>query len=329
MEFIALVIGVAVLGALIAWIVDIAGRARRYTELKPRLDRLEEQERRFGQAQAEWARKAQEEREAISTLAAEKSIGFPWLAQAYADYYHLRDLERARHLESKSHPAKKAADALREIAAERRHAEKLWRVLKYQLQYYEVLFPWLVDFRGEDIDDLIRQLSARAVAAEGADAQDPARHWLTEAEYSTLSRPERYQLALDRYWKKKKSRWELGRDYERYIGYQYESKGYQVRYQGIVEGLADLGRDLIAVRDETVQVVQCKCWSLHKMIHEKHIFQLYGTLVAYRIDHPHKRASGVFVTSTRLSPRAKQFAEALGISYREQVLLEPTIFALS
>src|SRR2546430_6869273 len=63
--------------------------------------------------------------------------GFPWLAHVYADYFRLNDLAMASHLEQKSHPARKAAEHAREVAEKIRIAEKLWRVLKYQLEYYE------------------------------------------------------------------------------------------------------------------------------------------------------------------------------------------------
>jgi hypothetical protein len=99
-----------------------------------------------------------EEIKNIKQLAKEKSKGFPWLAKAYGDYFYLQDQKKASFLETKSHPAPRAAEQVREIAAQRRTAEKLYRILKYQLEYYERLFPWLVDFKAEDIDDLISQI---------------------------------------------------------------------------------------------------------------------------------------------------------------------------
>ena len=264
-----------------------------------------------------------EAREAITRLAEEKSQGFPWLAKAYADYFHFRDTWVAGHLEAKSHPAQKAAEQVREIASRRRVAEKLYRVLKYKLEYYETLFPWLIDFGEEGIDDLIRQIMEKKEA--GSDIKEPddrVKKYLTEAEYTKLSTVERNQRALDRYWQKKKSKWEIGRDYERYVGYIYESKGYGVYYQGIVEGLADLGRDLICAKDDSAEIVQCKYWSKNKEIHEKHIFQLYGTVIAYKIDHTDKQVSACFATSTTLSDRAKQFASELSIQTLENYPLE-------
>jgi DUF2075 family protein len=322
MEWILIGIGVFVVIRVIVWVTDSVRKARLYDQRKPRLDKLDRLEADFKQEQANWTKKVQEDKQAIETLAKEKSLGFPWLAQAYADYFHLQDIETASYLEHKSHPATKAAETLRQIAAERRDAEKLVRVLKYQLEYYETLFPWLSEFKGEDLDDLVRQLSEDKGDASADGNEDPAKHWLTEAEYNSLTAAEKYQLALDRYWQNKKTKWELGRDYERYIGYLYESKGWQVRYQGIVEGFADLGRDLIATSDNTAWIIQCKYWSHHKTIHEKHIFQLYGTVCAYEIDYPGKKVSGGFVTSTALSDRARLFATKLGIIIWEKVALE-------
>lgn len=272
-----------------------------------------------------------EDREAIKNLAEEKSQGFPWLSQAYADYFYLQDLKLADYLETKPHPALETANEIRrEIASKRRIAERLYRVLKYKLEYYERLFPWLVDFGEEGIDDLIRQTIEKMQKGGGEieEPDDTAKKYLTAAEYGRLPAAEKYQLALDRYWKKKKTKWEIGRDYERYIGYTYESKDWAVYYHGIVEGFADLGRDLICIKKDYAEIVQCKCWAKEyetgkpKEIHEKHVFQLFGTITAFIIDNPDKKVSGKFVTSTFLSDRAWQFAKALGIKVLEDYPLE-------
>lgn len=324
MEFWLIIIGIIITISFFSWVFNNWSKARKYDELKPRLDNLDAAESDLKNRQVQWKKKVQLDIEAINTLAKEKSQGFPWLAQAYADYFHLQDLNRASYLEHKSHPAKKAAEHVREIAAERRIAEKLHKILRYQLEYYENLFPWLIDFKGEDIDDLIRQILEKRKKGQDyfEEPDDPAKKWLTAAEYDKLPRVEKYQLALDRYWQKKKSKWEIGRDYERYIGYLYESKGYHVYYQGIIEGLADLGRDLVISKDNHTEIIQCKYWSKEKQIHEKHVFQLYGTVIAYKIDHPKTQVSPCFVTSTKLSDRAKQFANELRIKILEDLPLE-------
>ncbi len=267
---------------------------------------------------------AKEAEQAIPQLAKEKSQGFPWLAKAYADYFYLQDLKVAESLEHKPRPARRAAWTVREIAAKRRTAEEAYQVLKGKLEYYEKLFPWLIEFEGEDLDDLIRQTIERKEAGKAVDEEpdDPARRYLAQAEYEKLPTDEKYQLALNRYWQKPKFKWEVGRDYERYVGYLYEKRGYQVHYQGIVEGFDDLGRDLICTRSGTTEIVQCKCWSKHKQIHEKHVFQLHGSVIAYGIDHPTVKVSARFFTSTLLSERARQFAQALRMEVTEDFALK-------
>lgn len=314
MEVLLGLLGLVALSAFVGWVIENAKAAKLYHTLKPKLDNLETREHALKNQQTEWARKVEADKQAIETLAHEKSAGFPWLAEAYADYFHLKDLKVAGHLVDKSHPAVKSAERIREIAHERRIAEKAWRILKYQLKYYEDLFPFLVDFKEEAIDDLIRQLTTGTPQQEEEDGEDPVRHWLTKAEYANLSSVERNQLALDRYWRRKKSSWELGRDFERYIGYLCEAKGGRVYYQGIIEGFADLGRDLVVeYPNGEIEIIQCKYWSAEKIIHEKHIFQLHGTLIAYKIDHPGSQVSANFVTSTVLSDRANKFAKALNM----------------
>lgn len=260
------------------------------------------------------------QRRAFERLLTQKFTGFPWLADAWADYRRLEAEHEALRLVSKRWPAPQAAEKVREAGRRAGEAERRAKAAEYVLAYYERLFPWLTDFRSDDIEELL------VVAPPGDDVEDagldPARKWLTEAEFRRLSTAKKYQLALDRYWTKPKTRWEIGRDYERFVGYEYEGQGFELRYQGIVEGFADLGRDLIATKGDRVEIVQCKYWSRDKTIHEKHVFQLFGTLTAYRLDYPEKTATGVFVTSTELSQRARQFADALEIRVVEDKPLE-------
>jgi hypothetical protein len=192
-------------------------------------------------------------RSRLEEIANQKSQGFPWLADAYAEYFHLTDLEIADYLEHKKHPARKSAEVVRAVATERRTAEKLYRILKYKLEYYENLFPFLVDYGEEEIDDLIKQ-TVDKMQKDALGIEDPVDEviiWTTHGEREAvskkkMSKQELFQKALDRYWQKQKSNWEIGRDYERYVGYLYEVQGYSVYYQGIIEGFEDLGRDLIA-----------------------------------------------------------------------------------
>lgn len=243
----------------------------------------------------------------------------------------MRDLKISEFLERKLRPALSSAERVRELAKEKRTLQRQFRITRNLIKYYEALFPWLPEFVGEDLDDLIKQV---AVGEKRRDEQDdPVRFYLTKGEYDKLTPTQRNQRALDRYWQKKKTSWELGRDYERYVGYLYEQNGFSVYYQGIVAGLEDLGRDLIAKKPRQFKVIQCKYWARHKTIHEKHICQLFGTTLKYWLEQKksvrkqepdflaslikHNEISGVFVTSTRLSDVAREFATELGVEVRE------------
>jgi|SRR3989344_1583838 len=319
MEAILIVVGIIAFFWLIAWVIDVATKAKKYDNESPKWRDFEKQQAALTAAKQEFEAKKKRDTDAVHQLAKEKSEGFPWLAGAYADYFALADGEIATILRYKKHPARKSAQVVSEISREKRNLGKQLRVATYLLKYYENLFPWLVDFRGEDLDDLIRSVIEKPEtdSADETEADDPAKKWLTAAEYKSLPAAEKYQLALDRYWSKKKSPWEIGRDYERYIGYLHEKDNYGVYYQGIIAGLEDIGRDLIATKGNEIRVIQCKNWSQHKTIHEKHIFQLFGTVTAFKIDNSKKKVIGEFYTSTKLSDRARQFAKLLAIEVKE------------
>ena len=78
-------------------------------------------------------------------------------------------------------------------------------------------------------------------------------------------------------------------------------------------GLEDMGRDLLVEKGDETLVIQCKRWAKSKTIHEKHIFQLYGSLVVASIKDPKRTYKGIFITSTTLSSLAKKCADSLKI----------------
>lgn len=253
----------------------------------------------------------------------EASVGFPWLARALANYELLNTYRDADHLEVKVRPARKAAAILRESAEQGKQIRAEYYVARSRIDYYESLFPWLEDYVGIDVDTLIECVVTSP--SEAPNAEDPVRRYLATGEYDQLPSVQRNQLALDRYMASRKSPWEIGRAYERYMGYCYEKEGYDVEYHGIMEGFCDAGRDLIATRGRTTKIIQCKCWALHKEIHEKHIAQLFGTTVKYHIERRSDVGiivGGVFVTSTRLSSMAMSFAKELNIEVRQNTPLE-------
>lgn len=205
----------------------------------------------------------------------------------------------------------KKVTSLRELkkTAQEQIEKNKWA--EYQLNYLLALYPALQEVIETDYEDL--QLSY----SEVTDA-DPVRNFLSVEEWKSLSATEKNQLALDRYVEsRKKSKWQVGRDYELYIGHLYQKKGYKIDYFGSYMGMEDLGRDLIATKNNKTLIIQCKYWSKEKQIHEKHIMQLYGSLIAYRVENNVSNAKGLLITNIELSDTAKKFAEILKIEYVE------------
>ena len=120
---------------------------------------------------------------------------------------------------------------------------------------------------------------------------------------------------IEEYNKKIHSKSGIGELYERQIRYLYEKNGWKVIPYGILKGKEDLGRDLICTKGKQVLIIQTKNWSKHKTIHENHLMQLAGTILYY-IYKNKKHPKGIFITTTKLSDRAKDVAKKLNIQHR-------------
>jgi hypothetical protein len=272
------------------------------------------------QARAELAR----DREALEALLESRVRGFEFIGEAWGDYEEARAETLAVYLEEKDHPAPFAAAGVRSKGQEAAALRRELKRAEWVLRLYEWHFPRLTELRD------LEEEQAYVAGEDGIDATepvkdgqpaDPAQQWLSQEEYRALPEVDRNQRALDRYLRSRKSPWQLGRDYERYIGYLREQAGARVTYQGIFAGLDDLGRDLLAERDGVIEVIQCKRWAQRKIVHEKHVFQLFGTVVAARIEYPDRHVTGTFTTTTTLSERAHEFARQLDIRVEESVPL--------
>ena len=201
-------------------------------------------------------------------------------------------------------------------ALKKEKAEEIERIkgAEYQLAYLLELYPNLQNVIDAEFNEL-------DFSYDHATEMDPVKRFVDRVEWEKLSESERNQLALDRYIaSRKKSKWQIGRDYELYCGYCYEQQGYKVDYYGSFHGLEDLGRDLIVQNGSDIRIIQCKYWSKTKEIHENHIMQLYGSVIAYNLENK-QSATGILITNTVLSSKAKEFAQILGITYRENLPL--------
>lgn len=221
-------------------------------------------------------------------------------------------------LKNKKVPALKSAVKVAEAEKIAKEFEKKYLKMKYEYDSLFELFPELENYFETYEENNTESLE------EVKDNYDYVRKYLSVEEYKKLSESERNQLALDRYIEsRKKSKWQIGRDYELYIGYLYENKGYNISYTGIEKKLEDLGRDIIAENDEEILIIQCKYWSKEKLIREKHICQLYGTAIQYKKQtNTNKKIKPVFVTQTQLSDTAREFAQYLDVDVIENKSLE-------
>ncbi len=277
--------------------------------------RLEKEKRRQERELSSLGAQIEKDRQALESLLEDRVEGFEFIASAWADYELAKTEAQAAALRSKSHPAHAAADAVRDkgrdLAEMRRRAKRA----EWVSGLYEWHFPWLEELRYAPEEEAYVKGDTKPMSGE---PRDPAGDWLSKEEYAALSSTERNQRALERYLKSRKTPWQLGRDYERYVGYLREQDGHSVTYHGIFKGLEDLGRDLLAEKDDHIEVIQCKRWAKAKTIHEKHIFQLFGTMVLARMEEPNKKVSGTFTTTTSLSEKARQVADFLGIKVEER-----------
>lgn len=236
----------------------------------------------------------------------------PELAKQIADAQYYLDIRSYNQLLYQKRPALKAAEEVKKISGEKRLLMKENRQLQYQLDFYEKLFPWLEDFKEVPSDEAVSYVTG----AYGSE-YDAVRKWISPEDFEKLSNAEKYQKILDRWKVRKKTDWDIGIEYERYIGYKLECDGYKVGYIGATLGLKDMGRDLIATKNGQTLIIQCKRWAKEKTIHEKHLFQLYGSTAVYATEHPDVHCKAVFITTAALSDTARKCAEYCNISVVE------------
>lgn len=235
----------------------------------------------------------------------------PRIIDAYINACFSLDEKLAKYFENKPRPALDTASTIRWYKRENKQYLQRIQNLEYQLSEL-----WAKDEDTSEKEDF-----------ELIDDDDErVKYFLAKEEYESLSESEKNQRALDNYLKKRHSKSHIGKMYERYIGYQYETQGYDVQYRGIEMGLKDGGIDLICRKGGEILLVQCKNWSLDSTIYEKHICQLYGASRFYdkdRIQEEYQeglfadldwdRVTPVFVATTQLDDHAIEVAKVLGV----------------
>jgi hypothetical protein len=226
--------------------------------------------------------------------------------------------DEKRYLRNKSRPAYTAAEIVSQLKKKTHAYIADYKSMLYKYEFLLSTFPELK--RYVDDEEALLSLSKVDNYNEFKENRDCCRDYLTDEEYKSLSVIERNQLALDRYKKRPKSNWTVGMLYEMYIGHLLHDQ-YDVVQFGIINGVEDLGRDIIAKKKypfgkETTYIIQCKNWSTTKEIHENVVCQIFGTTMEYEIKNKktlNQEIVPVLCVTTRLSQTAQIFAERLGV----------------
>lgn len=222
-------------------------------------------------------------------------------------------------LKNKERPAFKAAEEIKIFRDKSRECMVQYKEMQYKYEFLLRSFPELSKYV-DDYQSLLA-ISKCVNYADFKENEDRAFEYLSIIEWSKLSPDERNQLALDRYKTREKSSWTIGVEYEMYIDYLFRTAGFKTINTGVKDGLNDLGRDIIAIKDGIHYIIQCKNWSSKKEIHENVICQLFGTTLEYKIQKSSnnnmnewdKKVVPVLYTTTALSDTAKKFADKLGV----------------
>lgn len=325
-------IGVAALVAIHAWVSDKSTRLKENEHNRSLRSKLDERERQLDQKTHEFNALVKERLAFLTGMREAFASGYiagrRWLAKFVADADKALDESISYHLRNKKRPALKASEEVAAAKAEKRFYKEKAAFLEAQLRSLKEYFPQLEEYEDIILDEAVPLTVTHGKEnIDALEASDPVLQFVQKTDYEKLRPAERNQLALDRYLTKNHSTAAIGRFYERFLGYNYERDGWKVEYQGIMKGYEDLGRDLICRKGTEVQIVQAKCWAADKMIHEKHIFQLFGTTQLFLMSLAHAdlvppKVTPVFITTTSLSDVARQAAAWLKIEVKEKHALE-------
>lgn len=224
------------------------------------------------------------------------------------------------YLQHKRIPSQRGFEVVKELKAEYRKILQDNLQLKYKYEYLLSIFPELSLYVEDEDEEALLSLGEADDISVFQEEYDHARDYLSLEEYNNLSEDARNQLALDRYKERRRtSSWVAGVEYEMYISYCLRSKGYKVIEFGVEKGLEDLGRDIIATKDEFTYIIQCKRYGEHIEVHENTICQLYGTTLHYILTKKQEDLFGadhvipVLYTTGRLSDVAKEFSLRLDV----------------
>lgn len=243
-------------------------------------------------------------------LAISRSIDYAFseTARKFSIQYANEISDIIQYLAEKPHPIlpQTVSEFRKQLNNETKLYLKNWKETQYKYEYILNLYQ----ITEEDIEE-------DAELEEELNEKD----FLSESEYQQLSSAQKSDLALKRYNERRKGIRRIGYDYELFCGYWMRMQMFchSIIQYGEQQGKADHGRDIIAFNGSITYIVQCKRWSDNKRIHEKHIFQLFGSTVQYCIQNniPVTEIGNhiipLFLTTTTFSVDAERFAKELNV----------------
>lgn len=241
------------------------------------------------------------------------------MSKIFEEYTEKRLMKFENFFRTKKNPSMKSSEYIKEIKEEYKRLEKENR------EYSLIL--------SEFFDD--EENTKEEMENSSFESEDEAyKYGKVEREvWNNLSYIEKLDVVLERYKNTWKNKLNIGLEFERYCGYLYEKKGYQVKYHGILNGKVDGGIDLIAKNNKETIYIQCKYWGNNKLIRENTISQLFGSALKMALDRGESyesfidkvrenKISILLLTKTEISEEAKIFCEKLKIKYKENIEID-------
>jgi hypothetical protein len=281
---------------------------------------IQSQKKQFEKEKNLFEKEIREKDELYRLIEKQNNSSINKITSLYADFLLLQYSLSEKYLKTKIRPAFTEASRIAELKKETKKYVEQYRIMLYKYEELLNLFPELKDY-ADDFESL-KELENIKNINQLQDEYDKVRDYISKEDYQKLTMSERNQRALDGYIKgKNKSNWQIGRDYELYIGHWLRARGYKVWHYGIEKKLEDLGCDIIAVKNNKVHIIQCKRWKEERKIHEKHIIHLYGTYILLKRNYKEILNIGLFnetvianfISTHQVTDTAKEIAKILNI----------------
>ncbi|QKF65293.1 hypothetical protein [Campylobacter corcagiensis] len=155
-----------------------------------------------------------------------------------------------------------------------------------------------------------------------------------EAELERINKITKYMAYKENQWnnwlniyknKQNLSYDEIGKRYERYVGWYFEwvdMPRKKVTYRGILEGKNDLGVDLVVEPSyDKAILVQCKMWNQEKDMRYDILAKLHMARDLYRQQYPHKKEIKLMliIQNDNLDEKSREICKRLRIEYNPNI----------